>query len=143
MTLDEVREIVRSKLPNRLTILIDLLDLTISVHPPEEQHMTAVVYGGPIAYIYATDSPGGDPPWRSTKYGLEAGDIVGDSSIEEHVIDCIDSICLAFLREKKHMAVVNDTSSWEEFQERVGGCFNNKQAYDAMVERRDRMALRQ
>ena len=142
MTLDEIKETIRIKLPSKLIALIDELGLTVSVHdlaqcdPPRDRSFGA-------AYIYSTDrvvQPDDEHPWRSTELGLEDGYFIREDWSQQQIFDSIDSVCLSFVRERKYMAIVKETSSWKEFQERVGCIFNNKQAYDALVARRNASA---
>lgn len=102
MNLLDVKQIVGKKLPARLVSLIEYLGIEVSVHPPDERHADAVVAGGAVAYIYATDRPGADPPWRQTEAGgLEAGDIIGAKIKQDAVIALVDSLCLSFIRAYK------------------------------------------
>lgn len=101
MTLDEVKEIVERKLPNRMVILIYELGMRVSVHSPEGHHEKVMTTGKVVAYLYATDKPGGEPPWRAIEGGKGAGDCIGDEDTVQDVVATLDSLCIAFVRSMK------------------------------------------
>lgn len=101
MNLLDVQQIVGSKLPPRLSSLLDFLGITISVHDPTEREIGASIPNGSVAYIYGTDGPSADPPWNQTGECLEDGQLVFSRGKKDGVIEALDNMCVGFMRAKQ------------------------------------------